>query len=202
MTRKKDVYFFDWRLTFNPPLNTLFYFQTPLAGRCLPPQAECPHSVSFTFSFIASGSGVTLRLGCLGCLHRVMLKLFKYFHVKYFANNTKSKVYMQCNHFILQIVSLTHGIILILSFTRNLLVVPIALTNPHAPLPAAAHRLRGSCRGFAPARRGCQQPGSVFSVKLRVSVPRSLGSSSGQPRDRGAGVWRGDRQWPVERVWG
>ena len=160
-----------------------------------------------------------------------MLKLFKCFHVKYFANNTKSKVYMQCNHFSANCFSATRGIVpgsqiyiplmLILTFkyilisisldflvqfpggfslllilladncfcthalslVRDLLVVPLPLAHPHSPLPAAAHRLRRPSRGSASARRGRQQPGSVFSVNLRVCVPRALGSSSGQPRD-------------------
>ena len=113
-------------MTFNPPLNTLFYFQTPLAARCLPPLAECPLSVSFTFSFIASGSGVTL---CLGCLHRVMLKLFKFFHVKYFANNTKSKVYMQCNHFTANCFSNSRDY----THTISLQEPPGRAPHPHQP---------------------------------------------------------------------
>ena len=89
-----------------------------------------------------------------------------------------------------------------LSLVRDLLVVPLPLAHPHSPLPAAAHRLRRPSRGSASARRGRQQPGSVFSVRLRVCVPRALGSSSGQPCDGGTGVRRGDRQWPVEWVRG
>ena len=32
-------------------------------------------------------------------------KIIQFFHVKYLANNAKSKVYMQCNHLLQSIIS-------------------------------------------------------------------------------------------------